>query len=140
MALSASKLKVGETHTARLVDDLKRTQIVQYAGSSGDYNPLHTDEVFTTKVAVDATAVAGIAIGHNSTGVIGLSIATYALGAPILHLVHHRPGNALGSLLLRVALPVAGGGLGWMLTSGTFSPRPSASAIAFIEMPSSSTA
>jgi acyl dehydratase len=51
MALSASKLKVGDTHTARLVEDLKRTQIVQYAGSSGDYNPLHTDEIFTTKVA-----------------------------------------------------------------------------------------
>ena len=51
MALSAKKLKVGDTHTARLVEDLKRTQIVQYAGTSGDYNPLHTDEVFTTKVA-----------------------------------------------------------------------------------------
>ena len=51
MALSASKLKVGESHTARLVEDLKRTQIVQYAGASGDYNPLHTDEIFTTKVA-----------------------------------------------------------------------------------------
>lgn len=51
MALSASKLKVGDTHSARLVEDLKRTQIVQYAGASGDYNPLHTDEIFTTKVA-----------------------------------------------------------------------------------------
>jgi acyl dehydratase len=51
MALSAKNLKVGDTHTARLVEDLKRTQIVQYAGASGDYNPLHTDEVFTTKVA-----------------------------------------------------------------------------------------
>jgi len=51
MALSASKLQVGDTHTARIVDDLKRTQIVQYAGASGDYNPLHTDEIFTTKVA-----------------------------------------------------------------------------------------
>jgi acyl dehydratase len=51
MALSASKLKVGDTHTARLVEDLRRTQIVQYAGASGDYNPLHTDEIFTTKVA-----------------------------------------------------------------------------------------
>ena len=51
MALSAKKLKVGDVHTARLVEDLKRTQIVQYAGASGDYNPLHTDEVFTTKVA-----------------------------------------------------------------------------------------
>jgi acyl dehydratase len=51
MALSASKLAVGEAHTARIVDDLTRTQIVQYAGASGDYNPLHTDEIFTTKVA-----------------------------------------------------------------------------------------
>jgi len=51
MALNAKKLKVGDAHTARLVEDLKRTQIVQYAGASGDYNPLHTDEVFTTKVA-----------------------------------------------------------------------------------------
>ena len=51
MALNASKLKVGDVHTARLVDDLSRTQIVQYAGASGDYNPLHTDEIFTTKVA-----------------------------------------------------------------------------------------
>ncbi len=51
MPLSASKIKVGDTFTARLVEDLKRTQIVQYAGASGDYNPLHTDEIFTTKVA-----------------------------------------------------------------------------------------
>ena len=51
MALSAAKLNVGDTHTARLVEDLKRTQIVQYAGASGDYNPLHTDEIFTTQVA-----------------------------------------------------------------------------------------
>lgn len=51
MALKASELKVGDTYSERLVEDLKRTQIVQYAGSSGDYNPLHTDEMFTTQVA-----------------------------------------------------------------------------------------
>jgi acyl dehydratase len=51
MALSKSKLSVGQTHSEVVVENLSRTQIVQYAGSSGDYNPVHTDEVFATKVA-----------------------------------------------------------------------------------------
>jgi acyl dehydratase len=51
MALSAKQLKVGDTHSEQVVDNLTRTQIVQYAGASGDYNPIHTDEVYTTKVA-----------------------------------------------------------------------------------------
>jgi acyl dehydratase len=51
MALQASALKVGDTHSERVVENLSRTQIVQYAGTSGDYNPLHSDEVYTTQVA-----------------------------------------------------------------------------------------
>lgn len=51
MTLKASELSVGDTHTERVVEDLTRTQIVMYAGASGDYNPVHTDEIFTTKVA-----------------------------------------------------------------------------------------
>jgi acyl dehydratase len=51
MALKASALKVGDSHSECVVENLSRTQIVQYAGVSGDYNPLHTDEVYTTKVA-----------------------------------------------------------------------------------------
>lgn len=50
-ALKASDISVGDTYSECLVEDLKRTQIVMYAGASGDYNPLHTDEIFTTKVA-----------------------------------------------------------------------------------------
>jgi acyl dehydratase len=51
MALKASSLKIGDTYSERVATDLSRTQIVQYAGASGDYNPLHTDEVYTTQVA-----------------------------------------------------------------------------------------
>jgi acyl dehydratase len=51
MSLSAAALSVGDTHSAVVVDNLSRTQIVQYAGSSGDYNPLHTDEIYATQVA-----------------------------------------------------------------------------------------
>ena len=51
MTLKASALKVGDTHKERVVENLSRTQIVQYAGASGDYNPLHSDEVYTTQVA-----------------------------------------------------------------------------------------
>ncbi len=51
MALSARNLKAGDTYTECLVEDLSRTQIVMYAGASGDYNPVHTDEKFTTEIA-----------------------------------------------------------------------------------------
>ena len=51
MALKASALKVGDTHSECVAENLSRTQIVQYAGVSGDYNPLHSDEVYTTQIA-----------------------------------------------------------------------------------------
>jgi len=51
MALSATSLKAGDTYTECLVEDLSRTQIVMYAGASGDYNPVHTDEKFTKEIA-----------------------------------------------------------------------------------------
>jgi acyl dehydratase len=51
VALKAGELKVGDSREELLVENLSRTQIVMYAGASGDYNPLHTDEPFATKVA-----------------------------------------------------------------------------------------
>ena len=68
MALQASKIQVGDTYTQELTDDLSRTQIVQYAGASGDYNPLHSDEIFTTKVAKYPTVFAHGMLTMGMTG------------------------------------------------------------------------
>ena len=72
--LKESNIKIGDTHTATLVKDLKRTQIVQYAGASGDYNPLHTDEIFTTQVAGYPSVFAH---GMLSMGLTGTMLTDY---------------------------------------------------------------
>ena len=74
MALKASDLNVGDTYTECLVEDLKRTQIVQYAGASGDYNPLHTDEVFTVEVAKYPSVFAH---GMLTMGMTGRMLTNY---------------------------------------------------------------
>ena len=51
MALNMSNLKPGDEHSEIVIDNLSRTQLVMYSGASGDYNPLHTDDVYTKEVA-----------------------------------------------------------------------------------------
>jgi len=51
MTLKASELNVGDSYQEEICNNLSRTQIVMYAGTSGDYNPLHSDEIFTTEIA-----------------------------------------------------------------------------------------
>ena len=72
--LKENEINIGDTHTATLVEDLKRTQIVQYAGASGDYNPLHTDEIFTTQVAGYPSVFAH---GMLSMGLTGTMLTNY---------------------------------------------------------------
>ena len=74
MALKASDLKVGHTHKVKLVEDLKRTQIVQYAGASGDFNPLHTDEPFATAAAGNPSVFAH---GMLTMGLTGKMLTDY---------------------------------------------------------------
>jgi acyl dehydratase len=67
---------VGDVHSAVVVENLTRTQIVQYAGASGDFNPIHTDEIFATKVAgypsVFAHGMLTMGMtGHLLTDVVG---------------------------------------------------------------------
>jgi acyl dehydratase len=74
MALSVRALKVGDKYTEQIVDDLKRTQLVQYAGASGDYNPVHTDEIFTTKIAGYPSVFAH---GMLTMGMTGKMVTNY---------------------------------------------------------------
>jgi acyl dehydratase len=67
-------LTVGDTYKEVVVEDLKRTQIVQYAGASGDYNPVHTDEKFVTEVAGYPTVFAH---GMLTMGLTGKAITNY---------------------------------------------------------------
>ena len=75
MALSASKLKVGDTHEEVVIEDLSRTQLVMYAGTSGDYNPLHTDDKYTKEVAGYDRGV--FAHGMLSMGLTGKMLTNY---------------------------------------------------------------
>lgn len=49
--IKASELSVGDSVEAVVVENLSRTQIVQYAAGSGDFNPIHHDETFATEAA-----------------------------------------------------------------------------------------
>ncbi len=74
MALSANSLKIGDTHEEIVVEDLTRTQLVMYAGASGDYNPLHTDEIYTTQIAGYPTVFAH---GMLTMGLTGKMLTNY---------------------------------------------------------------
>jgi acyl dehydratase len=51
VSLRAGQLQVGDTRQQTLVEGLTRIQLVQYAGASADYTPMHVDELFATQVA-----------------------------------------------------------------------------------------
>tara|TARA_R110002110_G_scaffold198927_4_gene409586 strand:+ start:91 stop:510 length:420 start_codon:yes stop_codon:yes gene_type:complete len=74
MTLKASELKVGDSYEEEVCRNLSRTQIVQYAGASGDYNPLHSDEIFTTQIAGYPSVFAH---GMLSMGMTGKMLTNY---------------------------------------------------------------
>jgi acyl dehydratase len=57
-----------------LVNGLTRTQIVQFAGAVGDFNPIHTDEVYATEVAQLPTVMAH---GMLTMGLAGEALAQW---------------------------------------------------------------
>lgn len=61
-------------------------------------------------IVVDLASIATTVVGAsaNSSGLAVVGLGGLALGGPIVHFAHGRPGAALGSLALRVGLFVAG--------------------------------
>ncbi|MCY4533499.1 MAG: MaoC/PaaZ C-terminal domain-containing protein [Gammaproteobacteria bacterium] len=74
MTLKASDIKVGDTYSEEVCRNLSRTQIVQYAGASGDYNPVHTDEIYTREIAGYPSVFAH---GMLSMGMTGKMLTNY---------------------------------------------------------------
>ena len=74
MTLKKQELTIGDSYSDLIVEDLTRTQIVQYAGASGDYNPVHTDEKFVTEVAGYPTVFAH---GMLTMGMTGRMVTNY---------------------------------------------------------------
>ena len=68
MSLRLSELKVGDSRTEVVLENLSRTRIVMYAGASGDYNPLHSDEVYVTQVAGYPSVFAHGMLSMGATG------------------------------------------------------------------------
>ena len=78
--LRCSELSAGDEKEMVVVENLSRTQIVQYAGASGDFNPIHHDEKF----AKDAAGYPSVfAHGMLSMGLTG-KLLTEWLGDGVL--------------------------------------------------------
>ena len=74
MSLKTKDLKLGDVYEELVVENLSRTQLVMYSGASGDYNPLHTDEIYTTEVAGYPSVFAH---GMLSMGLTGKMLTNY---------------------------------------------------------------
>lgn len=51
---------IGDSFEKVVVDDLKRTQLVQYSGASGDFHPFHHDEPFAKAKGMDGVFAHGM--------------------------------------------------------------------------------
>jgi acyl dehydratase len=69
-AWTAETAVKGATQQKVVAKELTRTQIVQYAGASGDFNPLHTDEVFAQKIAGYPSVFAHGMLSMGTTGTL----------------------------------------------------------------------
>jgi acyl dehydratase len=66
-------LSVGDEAPPLVVENLSRTHFVKYAGASGDFNPMHTDEVAAQGAGLPSV------FGHGmfTAGILGKALTDY---------------------------------------------------------------
>ena len=74
MAVKFDDVKVGDTLPPYVHESVTRTDLVKYAGASGDYNPMHHDETLATKVGLPSV----FAHGMFSMGLLSNVLVSWA--------------------------------------------------------------
>ena len=76
MAVAWEDLKEGVATEPRTVGPLSRTDFVRYQGASGDFNPIHHDDVYAQRMGYPSV----FSVGMLQAGILG-TYATDWLGA-----------------------------------------------------------
>src|SRR6478609_5208370 len=72
-------VRVGEELPTLAKTPLDRTQLARYAGASGDFNPLHVDEVYAKSIGMPSVYAPGMLI----MGFLGQLISDWGRGAQL---------------------------------------------------------
>ncbi|PKN18468.1 MAG: hypothetical protein CVU71_13320 [Deltaproteobacteria bacterium HGW-Deltaproteobacteria-6] len=73
MTINFDAIKVGDAIPVYTSAPITRTQLVRYAGASGDFNPLHHDDSFIRAIGMDTV----IAHGMFIMGIAGEAITSW---------------------------------------------------------------
>ena len=60
--LELAQLTTGQELPAYIKEPVTKVQLVKYAGASGDFNPLHTDDAFAQKIGLQGPIAHGMLI------------------------------------------------------------------------------
>jgi acyl dehydratase len=71
--LNFSEMQVGDIFPTVKKAPVTKTQLVRYAGASGDFNPLHTDDATAQKAGLKGVIAQGLLI----MGFVGQAITTW---------------------------------------------------------------
>ncbi len=73
MPLSISTLRAGDQFEKVVVENLSRSQIVMYAGASGDFHPVHSDETYAKAIGLPGV----FAHGMLTMGMTGTALTDF---------------------------------------------------------------